>query len=108
VTALLSAFEAGASASTMVFSPSRAAPSFWTPDSAASSAPARAGRSTSGASPSALPACRNAVPYSGPDAPPTFEIRVEPVSLSTEPGVGVLACARAAPTALKPRARLMP
>ena len=29
------------------------------------------------------PSARNAVPYSGPDAPPTFEISVRPTSLST-------------------------
>ena len=85
--ALLNALVAGASASTMVLSPSRAAPSCWTPARAASSAADRAGRSTSATSPSALPARRNAVPYRGPEAPPTLEIRVLPVTVEMAPGI---------------------
>src|SRR6266704_1992620 len=110
VIALLNALVAGASASTMVLSPSRAAPSCWTPARAASSAAARAGESTSAAPPSALPARRKAMPYSGPEAPPTLEIRVLPVTVKIAPGVAVFApgASRATSTAVKPRARLMP
>src|ERR1700744_4418294 len=107
-TALLNALVAGASASTIVLSPSLAAPSCWIPASAASSAAARAGRSTSAASPSDLPARRKAVPYSGPDAPPTLEISVRPVSVRTAPGVAGWSASSAATAAVKPRARLVP
>src|SRR2546427_3447691 len=108
--ALLKALVAAASASTMVLSPSRAAPSCWTPARAASSAVDKAGRSTSAASPSALPARRNAMPYNGPEAPPTLEISVLPVTVRMAPGVGggVGAASSAPRTAVKPRARLMP
>ena len=71
-------------------------------------AAASAGRSTSGASPSALPARRKATPYSGPEAPPTLEISVAPVSVSTAPGVAGAAVSSALSTAVNPRARLMP
>src|SRR5215469_8629191 len=99
---------AGARASTIVFSPSRAAPSFCTPASAASRHEASSGRPASTASPRVLPACRSAIPYSGPDAPPTFEMRVDPARMSTEPGVGVTAWSSATAMALNPRARLIP
>src|SRR5206468_12416250 len=58
----------------------------------------------------ALPARRNAMPYSGPEAPPTLEIRVLPVTVRIAPGVAVFApgASRAPSTAVKPRARLMP
>src|SRR5207302_49228 len=105
--ALLKALVAVASASTMVLAPSRAAPSCWTPARAASSAVDKAGRSTSAAPPSALPARRNAMPYSGPEAPPTLEIRVLPVRVKIAPGV-VAAESSAPSTAVNPRERLMP
>ena len=41
----------------------------------------------SGASPRAVAARRKAVPYSGPAAPPTLDIRVIAVSLRAAPGV---------------------
>src|ERR1700761_6251324 len=107
-TALLNALVAGAATSTMVLPPSLAAPSCWTPARAASSAAASAGRSTSGASPSDLPARRKAVPYSGPEAPPTLEISVRPVRVRTAPGVAGWSASSAAVTAVNPRARLVP
>src|SRR6201992_1620174 len=107
-TALLNALVAGASTSTMVLSPSLAAPSCWIPPSAASSAAARAARSRSAASPSDLPARRKAVPYSGPDAPPTLGISVRPVSPRTAPGVAGGSASSAATTAVNPRSRLVP
>jgi hypothetical protein len=110
--ALLKALVAAWSASTMVLSPSRAAPSFWMASSAASSAAASAGRSTSAASPSACPARRKAVPYSGPAAPPTSEMMVLPVTARIRPGVSCAAAPLRAfsvrSTAVKPRSRLMP
>ena len=41
-------------------------------------------------------------------APPTLEIRVEPVSVRTAPGVAGAAVSSALSTAVNPRARLMP
>src|SRR5579883_2298885 len=107
-TALSRASTAGASASTIVLSPSWAAPSLRTAASAAPSAPASPARSTSGASASAWPARRNAVPYSGPEAPPTFEIRVVPVSASTVAGVRGEETSKVRITAAKPRDRFVP
>ena len=111
--ALLKARFPAARASTMVLSPSTAAPSFCTPPSAASSAADSAGRSTSAAFPRDFPARRKAVPYSGPAAPPTLEMMVLPVRIRIFPGVMGAAARRssassASSTALKPRARLMP
>src|SRR6266568_2732752 len=107
VIALLKVLVAGASASTMVLSPSRAAPSCWTPARAASRAADRSDRSTSAASPSAFPARRNAMPYSGPEAPPTLEMRVLPVRVKIAPGV-FDAESSAPSTAVNPRERLVP
>src|SRR3954469_5542440 len=99
---------AGASASTIVLSPSAAAPSPCTPSRAAARAVPSASGLTSGAAPSALPARRKAVPYKGPDAPPTLEIRVVPTSTRTSPGVPVVVSCSAAVTAVKPRTMLTP
>ena len=110
--AWLKALVAAWSASTMVLSPSRAAPSRCRPVSAASSAADSAGRSTSVASPSACPARRKAMPYSGPAAPPTSEMMVLPVTARIRPGVMCAAVPlrafSARSTAVKPRSRLMP
>ena len=104
-TAASSAASAGSHASTMVLSPSSALPSRTIPSSPARSAAANVASSTSAASPSALAVSRNAVPYSGPDAPPTFEISVRPTSLSTSPGVSPPSASTAA---VIPRDRLAP
>jgi len=50
------------------------------------------------------------MPYSGPEAPPTLEIRVLPVTVKMDPGVVVFPppASSALSTAVKPRARLMP
>jgi len=92
--ALLNARVAATSASTMVLSPSRAAPSRWTPASASSSAADSAGRSTSAAFPRDFPARRKAMPYSGPAAPPTTEMMVLPVRVRIFPGVAGAAIPR--------------
>src|SRR5689334_9305086 len=98
---------AGASASTIVLSPSCAAPSSTTPASAAASASASSRGPKSGASPSALPARRKAVPHSGPLAPPTVETSVEPAVVRSLPG-GASSPSSFATTAVKPRSMLVP
>ena len=51
-------------------------------------AAAYVGRSTSDCPASAVPICRNSVPYSGPAAPPTLETSAIATVLSTAPGSG--------------------
>ena len=105
--ALLAALAAGDQASTMVFSPSTALPRAWMPPSAASTTPAAPPPSRPPA-PAAFAPRRNAVPYRGPAAPPTVDIRVLATSFSTSATVCGSWAARASTTAPKPRSRFSP
>ena len=76
---------AGASASTIVLSPGPAGRAPGRPSSAACSA-SRAAAVDARAVAQVRPARRNAVPQSGPDAPPTFETSVGRPVVSSAPG----------------------
>ena len=109
---------AGTSASSIVFSPVVDLPSVPTPVTAASSAATIAAAPDAGsANPATAPdARRNAVPYSGPDAPPTVLISVRPTTRrssavaawSVTAGSGAVRASSAATTALNPRSMLIP
>src|SRR6266545_966025 len=96
------------SASTMVLSPSTAAPTRWTPSSDARMASTRRFGPNASPSPSACPAWTNAVPYSGPAAPPTIDTNVLPAWIRSWLGVAPSSALIRARTALKPRCMLVP
>src|SRR5438874_8995056 len=102
------ALTAGPSASTIVLSPSVAAPNCWMPARAACKAAPSWTADTSVSSPRVLAACRNPAPYSGPDAPPVLLIRARPTVASTTPGVAGFDSSSIVSAAWKPRRRLMP
>src|SRR6266536_4895023 len=99
---------AGPSASTIVLSPSFAAPSCRMPSSAACNAAPSWTALTSASSPRTFAACRNPVPYRGPDAPPVLLISARPTVVSTAAGVDGSVSSSIASAAWKPRRRLMP
>ena len=99
---------AGLSASTIVLSPSAAAPNCWMPAKAACRAAPSCIAETSTSSPRVFAACRNPVPYNGPEAPPVFAMSARPTAVSTAAGVGGSVSSSIDTAAWKPRRRLMP
>ncbi len=91
----------------MVLSPGSAAPSFLIAASPAANASANSAGSAV-APGSAAPIARKALPYSGPEAPPTLEISVLPVLVRTAPTEAGSRVSRTAETAVKPRRRFLP
>src|SRR5947208_10462395 len=103
-----SARSAGVQASTMVLSPSSAAPSLTMPANASSKALVSSGSPKADASPRERPASRRAVPYRGPAAPPTRSTSVAPAWTRSSPGDRPSAAATTEATAANPRSMLTP
>src|SRR5690606_6109826 len=100
---------AGASASTMVLSPTTAPPRWWAPSTHASSIATSPCGSSSGRAVTRA-ARRNAVPYKGPEAPPTVDMTVVAATRRTSEtsAGGLLSSSRRATTVASPRARFAP
>ena len=98
---------AGIIASSMVFSPFTAWPRFCIPAIAASSMAFMSSGEISVLPAVIFPASMYAVPYNGPEAPPTFESKVIPAFFSTAP-MSLSSGDNFSITAAKPRAMFMP